>query len=153
LSKDSNLNLLNIDSDASAMQIVESFSAYAYSSLTTKATPFQGESRTCIDQIWTNKPEIVEIAGICLTTYSDHFTTAALINLKGNKITPKTNNSYRKFSDTNINKFKVSLSSSNLNDVINSHDTNTSCDKFLSIFNDKFEQCFPLTSRVNVNNQ
>ena len=100
---DSNLNLLNIDSDASAMQIVESFSAYAYSSLTTKATRFQGESRTCIDQIWTNKPEIVDIAGICLTTYSDHFTTAALIILKGNKITPKINNSYRKFLDTNIN--------------------------------------------------
>ena len=96
LCTDSNLNLLNIDSDASAMQIVESFSAYAYSSLTLKDTCFHGESWNCIDQIWSNKPDKVILAGVCLTTYSDHFTMAVLKNLSGNKSSPKINKSYKK---------------------------------------------------------
>ena len=89
--------------------------------------------------------------GVCLTTYSDHFSTAVLINLSGNKSSPKTNNSYRKFSESNIKKFQLSLTSSNWDDVYKSNNTNTSCDKFISIFNENFEKSFPLTTKININ--
>ena len=148
---DSNYNLLKINTEANSMQLVEAFSAYAYSSLTMKATRFHGESRTCIDQIWTNKADKVSLAGICLTTYSNHFSTVALIKLSGDKVPPKINNSYRKFSETNISKFKLSLANSNWDDVFTSLDTNTACDKFIAKFNNHFEKCFPLITRVNIN--
>jgi len=133
------------------MQLVEAFSAHAYSSLTMKATRFNDESRCCIDQIWTNKADKASLASIYLTTYSEHFTTAALINLSGSKVQPKLNNSYRKCSETNISKFKLSLSEANWDDVFTSLDTNTACDKFISTFNTNFENCFPLNTRVNIN--
>jgi len=104
---DSNYNLLKINSEATSMQLVEAFSAHAYSSLTMKATRFNDESRCCIDQIWTNKADKASLASIYLTTYSEHFTTAALINLSGSKVQPKLNNSYRKCSETNISKFNL----------------------------------------------
>ena len=86
-----------------------------------------------------------------MTTYSDHFSSVALIKLSGDKVPPKINNSYRKFSETNISKFKLSLANTNWDDVFTSLDTSTACDKFIAKFNNHFEKCFPLITRVNIN--
>jgi len=49
-----------------------------------------------------------------------------------------------------MSKFKHTVADANWEDVYNSIDTNTACDKFISKFNNHFEKCFPLITRVNI---
>ena len=82
---DSNIDLLKVDTDPNPVWLVNGMAEYSYVNIVNKATRYANNSRTCIDKIRCNHPQFVQKVGICTNSLSDHFYTAAIIDLNKNK--------------------------------------------------------------------
>jgi hypothetical protein len=116
-----------------------------------KATRFQNNSKTLIDQILTSGygPNIQ--TGTVISDISDHFFTFICPNLEKNKNVEKAAPSCS-FSPANLNNFKAALGGSDWSVVTNSLSVDDAFNEFWSIYTDLYELSFPkIKARFNRN--
>ena len=107
----------------------------------TKATRIDGESFSLIDHIFTNKIDRSE-SGVILSDITDHFLTFISIGpkLRLQKTEP---NTFRDFSNINMDRFKMALANLNWHEVYICNDVNSAHSTFWGIFSMLFELYFP----------
>lgn len=137
------LNINSLCDNNEATQLLDIFSFFGYSQLTSKATRLQNDSATLIDYVCTNELSFVNSVGVLVESMSDHFIN--FFSIKSNKSSIKTSNFMtRDFSAENQRKFAESLQNLRWNQVLSIQETNQACDQFVSIFFNFFELSFPL---------
>jgi hypothetical protein len=116
-----------------------------------KATRFQNNSKTLIDQILTSGYGPNILTGTVISDISDHFFTLICPNLEKNKNAEKIAPS-RSFSLANLNNFKTTLGGSDWSAVTNSRNVDDAFDEFWSIYMELYELSFPkIRTRFNRN--
>ena len=123
---DSNINLLNLQYDISAISYHDTILNNGFIQLITRASRIQNGHYSLIDHILTNTPNTNTKSGILLSDISDHFFTFTLPSHTKETIKP----SYiytRNFSAENIQKLKLSLRAHNWQNL---YDTETAADSF-----------------------
>jgi hypothetical protein len=146
---DSNINLLNLNEGCSAY-FLDLFLSRGFLQCVMKATRFQNNSKTLLDNIFTTKSGRI-ISGTVISDISDNFFTFIQSTNCTAKGAEKTH-TVRDFSDQNLNNFKAALGGANWDNVLNSNNVDHACDELLSIYNDLYNVIFPLrTIRFNKN--
>ena len=117
----------------------------------TKSTRLQNLIFSLIDQIFSNRHDVSNSAGVLVSDISDHFITFSILKSKNRTSTPKTF-SYRDFSQNNINLFKNNLSNINWNSLYFLTVADDAFNSFWDLFNTVFELHFPwITKKFNKN--
>jgi hypothetical protein len=147
---DSNIDLLNLHANDS-LNFLNSVILNGFLQCTMKATRFQNNSRTLIDQILTSGYGPNILTGTVISDISDHFFTLICPNLEENKNVEKTAIS-RSFSQANLNHFKAELGGSDWSAVTNVINVDDAFNEFWSIYTDLYELSFPkIKTRFNKN--
>lgn len=150
---DFNFNLFELsDSNSNATELITLFAYYGYINTINKATRLSNNRGTALDQIFINDISILSRSGIYIDSFSDHFFTLTEINHDKPKQVIQPYKFLRDFSTENIDRFKQALLNQNWFGVLNSNDTNESCNFFLNTFFELYEIIFP-TKRVKFNRQ
>ena len=106
------------------------------------ASRFSTNSKTAIDQFFSNCPNNVTSAGIIVDSPSDHFWTFLHLDsinyCKNDSSLPR-----RIFSKTNLDLFYENLSTADWASLYSIEDVNQCATQFSDIFTNIFEQCFP----------
>ena len=139
---DFNLNILDLSNKFIA-EYVETIFSYGFLQLVTRPTRVSGNSATLIDHILTNSTVNCHDSFILCSRLSDHFPVIHQINFNKTKEKKLTFES-RNFSQTNIKKFKDSLSNFSWNHVTEINCTQEATNNFLSTFDTLFNAFFPL---------
>lgn len=148
---DFNYNLFNLDDiNSNASELITLFAYYGFINTINKATRIYNNSYSALDQIFVNDFSILNRSAILIDTISDHFFTLAEINIEKPKLISDPYKFSRDFSIENIERFKQALSNQSWFLVLNSTDTNESCDFFLNTFFELYEIFFQIR-RVKVN--
>jgi hypothetical protein len=109
-----------------------------------KPTRVTHTSATLIDHIYSNLTCNNTLSGIILTDVADHFGTFHIVN-DSNRCTDKlTFTTKRKFTETNMTKFKQLLCDKDFSETLNTDCPDSAYDKFMSVFTDIFNEAFPL---------
>jgi hypothetical protein len=147
---DSNIDLLNLHANDS-LNYLNSVIQNGFLQCTMKATRFQNNSKTLIDQILTSGYGPNIHTGTVISDISDHFFTLICPNLEKNKNVEKAAPS-RSFSPANLNNFKAALGGSDWSVVTNSLSVDDAFNEFWSIYTDLYELSFPkIKTRFNRN--
>ena len=133
---DFNLNILDLSNKFIA-EYVETIFSYGFLQLVTRPTRVSGNSATLIDHILTNSTVNCHDSFILCSRLSDHFPVIHQINFNKTKEKKLTFES-RNFSQTNIKKFKDSLSNFSWNHVTEINCTQEATNNFLSTFDTLF---------------
>ena len=115
----------------------------------TRITP---TSKSCIDQIVTEKSLNVIETGNIVTSLSDH--NAVSVTLQINNAEPVSKSTYewcRLYNNNNIHYFKHLISKETWTDVLDEHDVNTKVTQFKETLKFYFDSAFPL-KKVKTNN-
>jgi len=137
---DSNIDLLNLNS-IHATNFLDSITSKGYLQCIFKATRFQNESKTLIDNILTNQTSPAN-TGVILSDISDHFFTflqTASVPMKNSEKTY----TFRPYTVNNLNNFKAALGGMDWNPVCESDDVDGACNEFWNIYKNLFELTFP----------
>jgi hypothetical protein len=113
-----------------------------------KATRFQNNSKTLLDQIIFNKNCESVFSGTLISDVSDHFFTF-IAPPNQCKMANKSHQSIlsRDYSLNNLNIFKTELANQNWDCVFNSHEINTAYDSFWNIYTTCHNAAFPLKKK------
>lgn len=146
---DFNIDLLKFETSGTARDLINSCQASHFFNVITKPTRVSDTSATLIDHIWCNKISTLLHSGIIYDDISDHFPVYALFKLScaTEEVIPTTIK-YRSFCENNILKFHEKLSEVCWNQVYQSNDPNEIMINFSNVFNDCFNQVFPLREKV-----
>ena len=85
---DFNFNLLNHTESSATQKYMDMFICTGFAPLISKPTHFKGDSRTCIDQIWTNVISDNVFSGILDMSTSAHFPVFACVPTTPDAICP-----------------------------------------------------------------
>lgn len=115
-----------------------------------KPTRVTSNSASFIDNIFTNLSNIdvcakVDVAGIFITDFSDHFPVFIHSTLKSSSVSSNLPLYSRNYFKRKIQNFSSSLSSIDWNDVYQANDTNTAFNVFSSLFSQIYTDSFPLS--------
>jgi len=148
---DSNVNLLNLNSNAQTSKYMDSILNNGFLQTIFKSTRIQNQSNTLIDHILSNRNPEGFSSGTVISDISDHFFTFfALQNDKKQK-NQKILKS-RSFNLTNLNNFKLALSSLSWESTTSKQNVNECMDAFYDEFLTLFNLHFPiLTKKFNKN--
>jgi hypothetical protein len=138
---DSNIDLLNMQSEESA-QYLNSIFSHGFLQLVMKATRIQNNSRTLIDHILTTSKCNEFRSGTIVSDISDHFFTFVQPVRPTQKNHEKTT-SVRSFNLVNLNNFNTALSGSDWSPVLESNDVDESYELFWSSYIELYELFFP----------
>ena len=109
-----------------------------------KPTRVTHTSATLIDHIYSNLTCKDTLSGIILTDVADHFGTFYIVNDSNRNTDKPTFITKRKFTKTNMTKFKQLLCDRDFSEIINYDCPNSAYDKFMSIYKTIFNETFPL---------
>jgi len=137
---DSNVNLLNLH-DVNSTNFLDSIISKGFLNCTFKATRFQNESKTLIDNILTNNMNSVN-TGTIITDLSDHFCTFLQV-ANAHETRGEKTYTVNQFTEQNINNFRAALGGMNWNAVTETDDVDTACNEFWSIYTNLFNLIFP----------
>ena len=148
---DSNINLLNLNTDISVSNYHDTILNNGFVQLITRATRIQNNHYSLIDHILSNSPNPNTKAGILLSDISDHFFT--LTSPSYTKITHNPpSRTARNFNANNIANFKHSLRAQNWQNVYTSNTATDAFDNFWINFKRHFDTHFPIcTFKSNKN--
>jgi hypothetical protein len=138
---DSNIDLLNMYSEDS-VQFINNVLSNGFIQHVMKATRFQNQSKTLLDQILTSSNSNNIFSGTIVSDVSDHFFTFTRPVLPPVKKSTKTTTS-RNFSLNNLNNFKTALSGTDWLPVTNSNNVDDAYDIFWNSYSELFEVIFP----------
>jgi hypothetical protein len=138
---DSNIDLLNMYSEDS-VQFINNVLSNGFIQHVMKATRFQNQSKTLLDQILTSSNSNNIFSGTIVSDVSDHFFTFTRPVLPPVKKSTKTTTS-RNFSLNNLNNFKTALSGTDWLPVTNSDNVDDAYDIFWNSYSELFEVIFP----------
>ena len=148
---DTNMDLLKFDRNEVCKEFLHLNLFNGFLPLITKPTRLSNSCATLIDNIFTNSSKIESQCGIITSTISDHFPcfhTLDLAKIKGKK----KDFEFRAFNEENILRFRGLLGTRNWDEIIESENTETAFDEFLSEFSICFEEAFPVKKiRFNKN--
>jgi exonuclease III len=140
---DSNIDLLKLNEPSSANFLNLIFEK-SFLQAIGKATRFQNNSKTLLDQIILNKTCESIQSGTLISDVSDHFFTFIVPPTRSK--TPQQAHqsiSLRDYSLNNLNIFKTELSNKNWDCVLNSHDVDNAYNAFWNIYNTCHDASFP----------
>jgi hypothetical protein len=149
---DSNIDLLKLNEPTSA-NFLNLILEKSFLQAIGKATRFQNNSRTSLDQIIFNKSCEVICSGTLISDVSDHFFTFIVPPYRC-KASQQNHQSImsRDYSLYNLNKFKAEMSLKNWDCVLNSQDINNAYSEFWNVYNTCHNATFPLKKiRFNKN--
>ncbi len=139
---DMNINLLKYQAHPKTNEYIDNLFSLGFLPVITKPTRVCANSATLIDHIYTNDIVSNHLSGIVITDLADHFGTYFSIAHK-----PKADIQIicksRCISDTNIIKFRESLSAIDFSYISNIQCTNTAYNEFMKIYRTEFEKAFP----------
>jgi hypothetical protein len=148
---DSNINLLNLNTDHNASNYHDLILNNGYLQSITRATRIQNGHFSLIDHIITNSPSNNSDSGILINDISDHFTTFILPDYQKKRTAAKSTTT-RIFNSTNIENFKLTLRNLTWRTTTDSIDTNTSYSYFWNDFKQAYDTHFPkITLKANKN--
>jgi len=104
--------------------------------------PTREESKTLIDNIFSNKQTNSFESGLIYNDISDHFPIFYL-NVTKEVSHTKVEIKQRNMSKSNINNFKQNLIQNDWLPILNDHDPKSAFSKFSSVIDKNFEKCFP----------
>jgi hypothetical protein len=141
---DSNINLLQLES-SDASNFMNCLFTNGYLQCISKATRFQNNNATLIDQILTNSRELEMYVGTLISDVSDHLFTFVMPHslTPNNKQVHKTNLS-RDFSTANLQNFRNELGMTDWNPVLNIDNVDDSYEEFWKIYSDIYNRNFTL---------
>ena len=149
---DSNIDLLKLNESSSANFLNLIFEK-SFLQAIGKATRFQNNSKTLLDQIIFNKKCETIQSGTLISDVSDHFFT--FIVPPNRYIAPQQAHPSivtRDYSLNNLNNFKIQLSEKNWDNVLNSLDVDAAYNEFWNIYTTCHDTSFPLKrKRFNKN--
>jgi hypothetical protein len=137
---DSNIDLLNLNADSSS-NFLDSIISKGYLQCIFKATRFENESKTLIDNILYNQAGPLT-TGTILSDISDHFFTFLQLNHAQKKKVEKTY-TVKQFTENNLNNFKLLLGGTDWRNVTESMDVDAACNEFWTIYSNLFNLTFP----------
>ena len=152
LSGDLNLNLFSFDVDPKVKNFLNKMRQSSILPTITKATRFNKNKSTCIDNIYSNICLTNSVnSGIIHAKISDHF--PIFVNIQGMtdvNITgcKKSTISTRRFTSENVVRFNNEIRSMSWSTVISSNDTNVSYDNFSDLITNVYNKCFPVELKV-----
>ena len=106
-------------------------------------TRIGNNSKSAIDQIFSNSPNLIKQSGIIIDSPSDHFWTFAAYN-SSKDCSNTLPNQKRFFSSQNIEHFREKLSSHPWNQLYDFPNVDDAATYFTQIFLQLFDECFPL---------
>jgi hypothetical protein len=139
---DSNINLLNLNTDPTVSHYHETILSNGFLQTITKATRIQNNHFSLIDHILTNTPNTNTKSGVLLSDISDHFFTFTLPAYTKQSVKPATFTG-RCFSAANIEKFKLSLRSHSWLSTYASNTASESFETFWLGFKTHYDTHFP----------
>lgn len=138
---DYNIDLLSSNNNSS--QLLDILSFFGMIQLTSKATRLHNNSRSLLDLVFTNIPNIISKTGIIIDSPSDHFIT--YFTVKSNKtLCLPTYESKRDFSNENELKFINLISQLNWNFITELDCVNLACNEFMDTLKTIYSLCFPV---------
>jgi hypothetical protein len=140
---DSNINLLNLNTDHSVANYHDTKLNNGFIQLITMETRIQGNHFSLIDHILSNTVNTNTKSGVLVSNISDHFIT--LMSPTYTKISRKQATcTHRNFSKQSIENFKLSLRAHSWNTTYSSNSASESFDYFWQDFYQHFNTHFPL---------
>jgi exonuclease III len=141
---DSNINLLQLGS-SDASNFMNCLFTNGYLQCISKATRFQNNIATLIDQILLNSRELEIYSGTLISDVSDHLFTFVMphSSTSNKKQVHKTNLS-RDFSNANLTNFRNELGMTDWNSVLNIDNVDESYEEFWRIYTDIYNRNFTL---------
>ena len=147
---DWNLDLLK-NNDTGVLDFMNLMYSHGFFPLTTKPTRVSNSGATLIDHIWTTQPGNNIKNCIVYTDITDHFPVFSQFLMNSNY--QKHTYVYKRcFSHVNINSFISKIRNSNWEQTLNTCDPSEAFEIFSELYNDNFQQCFPL-KKIKVNNK
>jgi hypothetical protein len=147
---DFNVNLLNIENHSSSAEFLEMFYSTGTLPLITKPTRIQQQSKTLIDNIFSNSIlNYNTINGILHTDISDHFPIFTLCLDTETKDVMSTNKS-RDFSHKNMNMWDKKVKEFNWNHILSISDCQSAFSYFHANIIAMFNECFPIKVNKSV---
>ena len=148
---DSNINLLKCGNNQYSNVFMTTCNSNGFIQSILKATRFNGNSFSLIDQILTNTESPNITTGILMEDISDHFLTFIVLDVTKAKVV-NSNITSHNFSKVNIESFRNSLGLLRWNNVTSISDVDLAYDEFSGIFSTLFDLHFPLVkSNFNKN--
>ena len=141
---DSNVNILK-DNFQQKSFIGEALSN-GFVNFITSATRISHNSKSAIDQMFSNSPCLIKQSGIIIDSPSDHFWTFAAFEVR-NKSSYSNPNKKRSFSAKNVELFKEKLSSHPWNELSEIYNVDDAAIYFTQNFLTIFDESFPLVER------
>ena len=143
---DSNINLLNLDTNQPAKNFLHAFTERGYLLANLKATRIQGDHFSLIDNILTNSKTNSLQSGSLIDNISDHLITFIQPSLSKQKTKPKIVKS-RKFDTNNVNALKQALSTLTWQNVLHCTDVDNCYNTFWAEFVSLFDIYIPETEK------
>jgi len=127
------------------------FSCCMYPTIT-KPTRITDKSATLIDNILTNSLSESYTSGTLVTDISDHLPIFYIMKCKSDvSKTNSTKRRLRKFTSSNITKFKNQLADVTWDKLYNYSNTNDAYSHFIQVITSLFEECFPIVTHSERN--
>jgi hypothetical protein len=141
---DVNICLLKYGTNDKTRDYVDGILSRGFLPVIHKPTRVTHTSATLIDHIYSNLTCKDTLSGIILTDVADHFGTFYIVNDSNRNTDKPTFITKRKFTKTNMTKFKQLLCDRDFSEIINYDCPNSAYDKFMSIYKTIFNETFPL---------
>lgn len=147
---DWNLDLLKIN-DTGVLDFMNLMYSHGFFPLTNKPTRVTDTGATLIDHIWTTQPGNSIKNCIVYTDITDHFPVFSQFLMSSNYL--KYTYTYKRcYSDSKIDNFVNKIRNGNWEQTLNTNDPNEAFEIFSELYNDNFQQCFPL-KKIKINNK
>ena len=142
---DFNLNLLNCQDNSTSQDFLNLMLSNSFIPLTRKPTRISDTASTLIDNIFVNNSFSDITSGIIVSDVSDHFPIYALMSqFNIRKKNCSHNTGFRNMSNTNLNKLRERLKSTNWSAIYNQRDVQSSFENFLYLLTSCYNSTIPL---------
>ena len=143
-----NVDLLKYDENADTEDVINKLYEHSFIPLISRPTPFNINSSSLIDNIFSNRPYDSLVSGILITDVSDHFPLfyiSKLNNPQNKKIAIKRET--RITFDKNFKNLKQTLLAVDWSALQSSYDVNSAYDLFLSKFLKIYNRELPIVNK------
>ena len=151
---DFNLNLLQCDANPNCLDFLNLMLSKSFVPAITKPTRITDTTASLIDNIFVSGTPIAE-SGIIVNDISDHFPVFTMLpNITRDHYKEKDRFiGKRDFSETNVNRLREALESTDWSDIYNSGDVNYSFDKFMEVLLYYYNRIIPIRQHSRANHK